>query len=89
MLLESYSCFTETYYFDIANEDNQTVISHPTYGIITAHVVHLNNSIFAYSVAVVFSNDSLSDSCAVLFINSFGYLIATTKFVNRYVAMFV
>ena len=78
-------CFTESYYFN--TEDNQTVITHPAYGTITADVIHLNNSVFAYSVAVVFSNDSSSYSCAVLFINSFGYLIATTKFVNRYIGV--
>ena len=80
-----FSCFIENYNdFETEGEDNQTVISHPTYGNITADIVHLNNTIFAYSVAVVFSDDSLSDSCAVLFINSLGCLIATTKFTDRY-----
>ena len=80
--------FIENYYdFEIESEDNQTVISHPTYGTITADVIQLDNTTFAYSVAVVFSKDSSSDSCAVLFINSIGCLTATTKFTDRYAGM--
>ena len=71
---------TENY---IKSDRNQTLFSHSTYGEITADIIHLNNSVFAYSAAVIFSNDSSSDSCAVLFADSNGYLIATSKFINR------
>ena len=74
----------ESYIFGIQNKTNQTFFSHPTNDEIAADIFHLNNVVFAYSVAVVFSNDS-SDSCAVLLANNLGNLIATTKFVNRYV----
>ena len=72
---------TEDYF--IENEENQTFFSHSTYGAITADIIHLYTTAFTYSAAVVFSNDSSSDSCAVLFANNIGYLIATTKFVDR------
>ena len=62
--------------------------SHPTYGAITADIFLFFNTTLAYSVAVVFSNDSSSDSCAVLFTDNYGDLIATTKFVNRYICLY-
>ena len=74
--------YIEDYF--IETEENQTVFSHSTYGEVTADIIHLNNTVFAYSAAVIFSNDSLSDSCAVLFADSSGYLVATTKFIDRY-----
>ena len=58
--------------------------SHSTYGAITADIIQLNSTVFAYSAAVVFSNDSSSDSCAVLFVNNFGNFTGTTKFIDRY-----
>lgn len=76
----------ESYHFD--NESNQTVFSHPMYGEITANIIELNNTVFAYSVTVVFSNASSSNSCAVLFTDHYRYLIATTKFIDRYVCSF-
>ena len=78
--------FTENYSFEAEPEENQTSFSHSTYGMITADVIHLDDLIFAYSVAVVFSNDSSSDSCAVLLVNSFGYLLTITRFINQYAA---
>ena len=75
--------YIEDYF--IETEENQTVFSHSTYGEVTADIIHLHNTVFAYSAAVVFSNDSSSDFCAVLFTNNFGYLVATTKFIDRYV----
>ena len=68
----------------IESDRSQTSFSHSTYGEITADIINLNNTVFAYSAAVVFSNDSSSNSCAVLFADSSGYLIATSKFINRY-----
>ena len=73
----------ENYYFEVENEEIQTSFPHPTYGTITANIIHLNNTVFAYSVGVIVNNDSLSDSCAVLLTDNFGDLIATTKFLRR------
>ena len=53
------------------------------YGEITADIIYLNNTMFVYSIAVVFSNESISNYCAVLLVNNMGKLIATTKFINR------
>ena len=53
------------------------------YGTIIANIVHLNNTVFTYSIAVLFSNDSTSSACAVLFVDVMGNLIATTKFISR------
>ena len=55
------------------------------YGEVTADVVMFGETIFAYSTAVIFSNDSSSDKCAVMFLNNVSSLVATTKFINRYV----
>ena len=65
-------------------EENQTFFSHSTYGAITADIIQLYDTVFVYSAAVVFSNDSSSDSCAVLFTNNFGNLTGTTTFIDRY-----
>ena len=54
------------------------------YGEIRADIVHLNKTVFVYSIAPVFNNSSTSDSCAVLLINNLGKLMATTNFINRY-----
>ena len=55
----------------------------PKYGIIFANIVHLNNMVFTYSIAVLFSNDSTSSTCAVLFVDVMGNVIAITKFISR------
>ena len=55
----------------------------PNYGTITANIVHLDNVVFTYSIAVLFSNDNTSSTCAVLFVDVMGNLIATTKFISR------
>ena len=72
--------FTENYYFE--SEEDPVFFSHPTYGAITANIVHLNSTVFTYSIAVVFNDDNSSSTCAVLFVDSLGNLIATTKFIN-------
>jgi len=58
--------------------------SHPRYGKVIANVAILNDTAFAYSTAVVFSNDSSSENCAVLFTNHMGNITAVTRFSNRY-----
>ena len=73
----------ESYFLDAEYEEDQTSFSHPTYGTITANIIYLNDTVFAYSAAVIFSNDTSSDSCTVLFADSSEYLIATTSFINR------
>ena len=74
--------FIEIYYFE--SEEGSVLFFHPNYGEITANIVHLNSTVFAYSIAVVFNNDSYSSACAVLFVDRMRNLIATTKFINRY-----
>ena len=73
--------FTETYY--VENEEDPVIFSHPNYGTIAANIVYLNNTLFTYTIAVMFSNDSSSSSCAILFVDINGNLLATTKFLNR------
>ena len=53
--------------------------------MVTADIINLDNTVFTYSAAVVFSNESSSNSCAVLFTTNYGYLLATTTFIMRYV----
>ena len=72
--------FIEHHYFE--SEEDPVLFFHPTYGEITANIVHLNSTVFAYSIAVVFNNDNSSSTCAVLFVDRMGNLIATTKFVK-------
>ena len=72
--------FTENHYFE--SEEDLILFSHPTYGAITANIVHLNSTVFTYSIAAVFNNDNSSSRCAVLFVDGLGNLIATTKFIN-------
>ena len=83
IIISNAACFIyiETY---TERDKNQTSFSHSTYGEIAAAIIHLNNTVFAYSAAVVFSNDSSSTSCAVLFADGSGHLTATSKFTNRY-----
>ena len=74
-------CFTEYYYLE--SEEDPVMFFHPTYGNISSNVVYLNYTLFTYSVAVLFNNDSSSSSCAILFVDIQGNLQGTTKFVNR------
>ena len=73
--------FTETYY--IENEEDSVKFPHSNYGTVTADIVYLNSTLFTYSIAVLFNNDSSSSSCAVLFVDNKGNLKATTKFINK------
>ena len=79
--LENY--FVETDFEEDELERFQKSFSYSTYGTIIADIIHLNNTVFVYSATVVFSNDSSSDSCVVMFTDNLGYLTATTKIVNR------
>ena len=74
--------FTEIYYLEI--EEDPIIFSHASYGRIITHVAYLNSTIFSYGVAAAFNNQTSSNSCAVLFVDNVGNLIATTKFINRY-----
>ena len=65
------------------------LLSHPIYGEVTANIVTLNNTLFAYSTAVLFSNDSSSNHCAVLFVNNMGNVTAVTRFINRYLCVYL
>ena len=73
---------TENYF--VKSESDLVFFMDTTYGKITADIVHLNKTIFAYSIAPVFNNSSTSDSCTLLLVNNLGKLIAITKFMNRY-----
>ena len=75
--------FAENHYFE--SEEEPVLFTDPIYGTITANIVHLNNTVFVYSIAVVFDNDNSSSTCAVLFVDSMGNLKTTTKFIKRYV----
>jgi len=59
-------------------------LTHPTYGEVIANVAILDDTVFAYSTAVVFSNDSSSDYCVVLFVNNMASVTAISRFINRY-----
>ena len=85
--LENY--FVETDFEEAEFKRFQKSFSYFAYGTIIADITHLNNAIFIYSATVVFSNDSSSDSCVVMFTDNLGYLTATTKIVNRYVGTLV
>ncbi|XP_065897243.1 tyrosine-protein kinase receptor-like isoform X2 [Dysidea avara] len=75
-------CYKEEKYFADTDMD-WILLSHPIYGEVTANIVTLNNTLFAYSTAVLFSNDSSSNHCAVLFVNNMGNVTAVTRFINR------
>ena len=74
--------FIENYFVEV--DMGSILVSHPTYGEVTANVAILSDTVFAYSSAVVFSNDSSSHYCAVLFTNHMGNITAVTRFNNRY-----
>ena len=75
-----YLLHVENYYV----ESKQTqVFTDSTYGEILTDIFYLTNTIFAYSIAVTFNNDSVSNDCAVLLLNDMGELLGTTKFINR------
>jgi len=76
------SHLVESYFVEV--DMDSIFVSHPTFGEVTANVAILNDTVFAYSSAVVFSNDSSSDHCAVLFTNNMGNITAVTRFSNRY-----
>ena len=65
------------------NEEGTLSFIHPSYGIITANIAYLTDTLFVYSIGVVFSSDSSSSSCAVLFFDSMRNLKAATNFVKR------
>ena len=46
-------------------------------------IAYLNSTVFSYGIAGVFSDEASSNSCAILFVDHTGNLIATTKFINR------
>jgi len=67
----------------LESEENPITFSHSSYGEITADIMFLNETIYIYGGAVVFSDESSSHSCAVLLLGDGGELAATTKFINR------
>ena len=75
--------FVENYFAEA--DIDPLLLPHPTYGEVTANIVTLDNTTFAYSTAVLFSNDSSSNCCAVLFVNNMGNVTAVTRFINWYV----
>ena len=80
-------CFTEIYYLEI--EENPIIFSHASYGRIITHVAYLNSTIFSYGIAAALNNETSSNFCAILFVDNVGNLIATTKFINRYINNYI
>ena len=78
--------FIENYFVEI--EWDTVSLTHLRYGNVTANIITFDNTIFAYSTAVLFSNDSSSDHCAVLFVNNMGVVTATSRFINRCIYLF-
>ena len=78
-----------TDFFNLEIEEDPIIFSHASYGRIIAHVAYLNSTIFSYSIAATFDNETSSNSCAVLFVDNVGNLIATTKFINRYIYVYI
>ena len=74
--------FTEV--FNLETEEDPIIFSHVSYGRIITRVAYLDNITFSYGIAAAFDNQASSNSCAVLFVDNVGNLIATTKFINRY-----
>ena len=74
--------FTEV--FNLETEEDSIIFSHASYGRIITRVAYLDNITFSYGIAAVFDNQTSSNSCAILFVDNVGNLIATTKFINRY-----
>ena len=72
---------TEGYFLE--SEEDPISFLHSSYGVVTADVKFLNETIYIYGGAVVFSDESSSHSCAVLFLGDSGELATTTKFINR------
>ena len=73
----------EDYYLEV--EDDPITFLYLSYGEITANMVYLNSTIFSYSIAAAFDNETSSNLCALLFVDNHGNLVATTKFINRYI----
>ena len=67
----------------LESEEETVSFIHPSYGTITYDVAYLTDTLHIYSTAVVFSSDSSSSSCAVLFFDSMRNLKAATNFVKR------
>ena len=75
--------FTEILYLE--TEEDPIIFSHASYGRIITHIAYLDNITFSYGIAAAFDNLTSSNSCAVLFVDNVGNLIATTKFISRYI----
>lgn len=75
--------FTENYFVEIGLDPVSLV--HSAYREVTVYIFTLDNTIFAYSTALMFSNDSTSDNCAVLFVDNMGKVTATSRFISRYI----
>ena len=76
-----YMIFTENYPLEV--ENNSIILPHPLYGSVMTRITYLNSTIFSYGIAGAFSDETSSNSCAILFTDNSGKLIATTKFINR------
>ena len=74
--------FTETFYLE--TEEDPIIFSHASYGRIITRVAYLDNITFSYGIAAAFDNQTSFNSCAVVFADNAGCLIATTKFINKY-----
>ena len=72
----------EDYYLEV--EDDPITFLYSSYGEITANIVYLNSTIFSYSIAAAFDNETSSNLCALLFVDNDGNLVATTRFIKRY-----
>ena len=79
--------FTEIYYLE--TEEDPIIFSHASYGRIITRVAYLDNITFSYGIAAAFDNQTYFNSCAVVFADNAGYLIATTKFISRYNSVLV
>ena len=73
--------FAEIHYLEV---DENLVFSYASYESIIANVAYLNSTIFSYSIATAFDNQTSFNSCAVVFVDNIGNLIATTKLLMRY-----
>ena len=71
----------------VETEEDPIIFSHASYGRIITRVAYLDNITFCYGIAVAFDNQTSSDSCAVLFVDDVGNLIATTKFIKYFIIM--
>ena len=76
-------CSTEICY--VETEEDPIIFSHASYGRIISRIAYLDNITFSYGIAAAFDNQTSFNSCAVVFADNVGNLIATTKFINRYI----